>query len=76
MSVQGQKAKYSLRADVIRFAPDSGHVATAAAFPFRAKKRHPLLIQSPRRRLGMLIEPSGNIVGMRSAERFRECATK
>jgi hypothetical protein len=33
---QGQKAKYSLRADVFRFAPDSGHVATAAAFPFRA----------------------------------------
>jgi hypothetical protein len=37
MSEMGQKAKYSLRADVIRFAPDSGHVATAAAFPFCAK---------------------------------------
>jgi hypothetical protein len=36
MSQLGQKAKYSLRADVFRFAPDSGHVATAAAFPFRA----------------------------------------
>src|SRR6202035_4515553 len=34
-----QKAKYSLRADVFRFAPDSGHVATAAPFPFRAKNR-------------------------------------
>jgi hypothetical protein len=32
----GQKAKYSLRADVFRFATDSGHLATAAAFPFRA----------------------------------------
>src|ERR1019366_9459189 len=37
MSQMGQKAKYSLRADVFRFGPDSGHVATAAAFPFRAK---------------------------------------
>jgi hypothetical protein len=35
----GQNAKYSLRADVFRFAPDSGHVATAAAFPFRANSR-------------------------------------
>jgi hypothetical protein len=36
MSGSGQTRKYSLRADVFRFAPDSGHVATAAAFPFRA----------------------------------------
>jgi hypothetical protein len=36
-SVLGQKAKCSLRADVFRIASDSGHVATAAAFPFRAK---------------------------------------
>src|ERR1700733_4763088 len=31
----GQKARYALRA-VFRFAFESGHVATAAAFPFRA----------------------------------------
>jgi hypothetical protein len=39
MSGLGQKAKYSLRADVFRFAPDSGHPATAAVFPFRAENR-------------------------------------
>src|SRR5258708_38109465 len=36
MSVEGQKAKYSLRADVFRFAPKSGHCATEPACPFRA----------------------------------------
>jgi hypothetical protein len=41
ISVLGQKAKYSLRADVFRCSSDSGHVATAAAFPFRAKLRYP-----------------------------------
>src|SRR5713226_5683374 len=36
MSQLGQKAKYSLRADVFRFAPDNGRDATTAACPFRA----------------------------------------
>jgi hypothetical protein len=30
-----QKAKYSRRADVFRFAPESGHCATESACPFR-----------------------------------------
>jgi hypothetical protein len=36
MSHLGQKAKYSLRADVFRFAPESGRRATWSACPFRA----------------------------------------
>src|SRR5258706_10080338 len=37
MSEMGQKAKYSLRADVFCFAPESGHCGTESACPFRAK---------------------------------------
>src|SRR5580704_10862675 len=33
----GQKAKYSLRADVVCSAPNNGHDATAPAYRFRAK---------------------------------------
>jgi hypothetical protein len=40
LSALGQKAKYSLGADVFRFASDSGQDATTAACPFRAKNRH------------------------------------
>ena len=37
MSESGQKAKYSLRADVFRVAPDSGHCATQSAWRFVPK---------------------------------------
>ena len=36
MSLSGQKAKYSLRADVFRFAPDNRHAVTAPPCRFRA----------------------------------------
>ena len=36
MSELGQKAKYSPRVEVFRFAPKSGHCATESACPFRA----------------------------------------
>jgi len=39
MSVQGQKAKYSPRADVFRFTPNNGHAVTAPPWPFRAITR-------------------------------------
>ena len=35
-SVQGQKAKYSLRAHIVRFAPVSGLKSAIAGGPFRA----------------------------------------
>src|ERR1700681_4175249 len=38
-SAEGQKAKYSLRANDARSGPDNGHTATAAACPVRASKR-------------------------------------
>jgi len=38
-SAEGQKAKYSLRANDARSGPDNGHTATAAACPVRAKSR-------------------------------------
>jgi hypothetical protein len=37
MSALGQKAKYSLRADVFRFGSDNGHRSIASACPFGAK---------------------------------------
>jgi hypothetical protein len=40
ISEMGQKAKYSLRRDVFRFAPESGHRAMQSGCPFRANKRH------------------------------------
>ena len=36
MSVLGQKAKYSLRAHIVRFAPESGLKSDIAGDPFRA----------------------------------------
>jgi hypothetical protein len=33
MSQMGQKAKYSIRADVVCCAPNNGHIATTAACP-------------------------------------------
>jgi hypothetical protein len=36
MSVQGQKLKTSMRADVFRVAPESGHGAVQTARPFGA----------------------------------------
>jgi hypothetical protein len=36
MSELGQKAKYSLRADVFRFGPNNGHRSTGSACPFGA----------------------------------------
>jgi hypothetical protein len=36
MSVEGQNRKSSMRADVFRFAPKSGHCATESACPVRA----------------------------------------
>src|ERR1035437_4825364 len=39
MSASGQKAKYSLRAIVVRCSPNNRHEATAAACPFGASKR-------------------------------------
>jgi hypothetical protein len=38
-SVQGQKAKYSLRSDVFRFGPNNGHRSIGSACPFGAKSR-------------------------------------
>jgi hypothetical protein len=40
MSVAGQKAKYSPRAHVVRFAPDNGLKSDIAGGPFRANRRH------------------------------------
>src|SRR6266576_2675142 len=37
MSEMGQKAKYSPRADVFRFTPESRHDATHSVCPFRAE---------------------------------------
>jgi hypothetical protein len=42
----GQKAKYSLRADVFRFGPNNGHRSTGSVCPFRANNRN-ALIRSP-----------------------------
>jgi hypothetical protein len=42
MSALGQKAKYSLRADVVRSAPNSRHETTAAACRLSAKRRRPI----------------------------------
>src|SRR5258705_7660669 len=39
-SALGQNRKNSMRANVFRFAADSGHCATLLACPFRANKRH------------------------------------
>ena len=39
MSEKGQTRKYSLGADVFRFAPGSGLAATTTVGPFRAKRR-------------------------------------
>jgi hypothetical protein len=39
MSVPGQKAKYSLRADVFRFTPGSGHPACGLECPSCANSR-------------------------------------
>jgi hypothetical protein len=40
MSELGQKAKYSLRAHIVCFAPESGLKTDIAGGPFRANKRH------------------------------------
>src|ERR1017187_4506950 len=40
MSHMGQKAKYSLRANVVRCCPDNRHTATTAPCPFGAMNRH------------------------------------
>jgi hypothetical protein len=40
MSQTGQKAKYSLRADVFRFGPESGLKTDIAPCPKSANKRH------------------------------------
>jgi hypothetical protein len=40
MSESGQNAKYSLRADMVRVAPESGLKADIAGGPFRATNRH------------------------------------
>jgi hypothetical protein len=39
MSLLGQKAKYSLGADVFRFGPESGLKTDIAGGPFRANKK-------------------------------------
>jgi len=47
-SEMGQKAKYSPRADVFRFASNNGHRQTGPTGPFSAKKRHSRLdIETP-----------------------------
>jgi hypothetical protein len=38
MSQKGQNAKYSLRANIFRFTPESRHDASHLACPFRAAK--------------------------------------
>jgi hypothetical protein len=38
MSELGQKAKYSLREHIVRFAPDSGLKSDMVGGPFRAKR--------------------------------------
>jgi hypothetical protein len=40
MSQLGQKAKYSLRVDVVRCCPNNRHAATATPCPFGANNRH------------------------------------
>jgi hypothetical protein len=63
MSETGQKAKYSQRAIVVRCCPDSGHVATAAAFPFRAKRRHARdLLQPLPAKKEMLLPIEGSVL--------------
>jgi hypothetical protein len=36
----GQNQKSSTRANVFRFGPESGHLATEPAYPFRDNKKH------------------------------------
>jgi hypothetical protein len=48
MSVPGQNRKSSMRADVFRFAPESGHRAMQSACPFGARNGSPPTIRSPR----------------------------
>jgi hypothetical protein len=49
-SVPGQKAKFSLRANVFRFAPESGHRALQSACLFRANNGSGCFIRLPCRR--------------------------
>jgi hypothetical protein len=42
MSQLGQNAKYSLRADVFRSTPKTGHRSMQSACPFRANRRQTL----------------------------------
>ena len=53
--MRGQKAKYSLRADVFRFAPESRHYAMRLAGPFRANKR---LMHRSKQHLYSIISPA------------------
>ena len=46
MSQMGQKAKYSLRADVFRFTPESGLKSDIGPCPFRANTRRQLHLQA------------------------------
>ena len=47
MSLMGQKAKYSLRTRIFRFALDSGLDSDLAGGPFRAKSGSGLLTNGP-----------------------------
>jgi hypothetical protein len=48
MSVEGQKAKYSPRAHVVRFAPDNGLKSDIAGGPFRANSDMVRLLENER----------------------------
>src|ERR1700736_4454086 len=56
-SVTGQKAKYSLRAHIVRFAPESGLKSDIAGGPFRAKGLSDVPRQAPNARLIALLLP-------------------
>ena len=57
MSLLGQKAKYSLRANDFRYAPNNGHSAVTTACPFGAMNRHCALLETKRQKLMRPLNP-------------------
>ena len=68
MSHLGQKAKYSLRAHIIRCAPESGLKADIAGGPFRARKRH--------RFIRLKVKKAANLAALMSEEARRAYSAK
>jgi hypothetical protein len=61
MSALGQKAKYSLRAHIVRFAPESGLKSDIAGGPFRANSgsdRFYSITSSTGEALGVTVMPA------------------